>query len=101
MKNFRTFTIAVAFYQQAVKLPVKGDARDQLVRAARSIALNLAEGKGKRTTKDQRRFYSIAMGSLRECQALLILEQLNEGAEWELLDSLGAHLHKLIQVMRC
>ena len=36
-----------------------------------SIALNLAEGKGRFTPKDQKRFYSIALGSTREVQALV------------------------------
>ncbi|MGE3386767.1 MAG: four helix bundle protein [Bdellovibrionales bacterium] len=38
-----------------------------------SIALNLAEGSGKETNADRRRFYQIAMGSLREAQAIIDL----------------------------
>ena len=78
-------------------LKLKGDARNQLDRAARSIALNLGEGRGRRTRKDQRRFYDIAFGSLRECQTLLRLEQLEETKAWQVLDKLGAHLYKLLQ----
>ena len=47
--------------------------------------------------KDQKRFFNIAMGSLRECQAILILEGLEESEPWNKLDSLGAHLYRLIQ----
>lgn len=43
MKNFRTFNLATTFYRLALELPLKADAKDQIVRAARSIALNLAE----------------------------------------------------------
>ncbi|MEZ4753120.1 MAG: four helix bundle protein [Bdellovibrionota bacterium] len=100
MKNFRTFKLAVEFYQLASKLKVKQHLRNQLDRAASSIALNLAEGRGKRTTKDQVRFFSIAMGSLRECQAILVLAGLENNPVWEKADYLGAHLHRLIQNAR-
>jgi len=58
--------------------------------------LNLAEGVGRETRPDQRRFYSIAFGSLRECQAILDLSYPNTDTI-ELLDKLAAHLYKLIQ----
>lgn len=97
MINFRTFTLAVEFYRliRAVRLP--GPEQDQCRRAALSIALNLAEGRGKRTTRDQVRFFSIAMGSVRECQAILILCELEGSKYWELLDSIAASLYKLIR----
>ena len=86
MKNFRTFNLAVQFYHESNNLLLKGDAKEQLSRASRSIVLNLAEGRGKRTRKDQVRFFHIAMGSLRECQAVLILESLERTEEWRILD---------------
>jgi len=95
--NFRTLNTAVTFYKMASKLKVRGDAKNQLDRASRSIVLNLAEGSGKRTAKDQKRFFYIAMGSLRECQALLLLENLNETTANQVLDSIGAQLYRLIQ----
>jgi four helix bundle protein len=97
MKNFRTFHIAIDFYRQTRKLSLTGPLRDQLRRAASSIVLNLAEGRGKLTPKDQRRFFSIAMGSVRECQAILILELLEDSDEWQTLDRLAAHLYRLMQ----
>ena len=97
MKNFRTFSLAVLFYRQARCLKVRGALRDQLNRASQSIALNLAEGRGKRTTKDQKKFFQIAFGSVRECQAILILEKLEESQSWETLDKLAAHLYRLIE----
>ena len=74
--------------------------RNQLLRASSSIALNLAEGRGKATTKDQRKFFHIAMGSLRESQAILILEELESTESWKMLDRLGAHLFRLIERLR-
>ena len=100
MKNFRTFDLAVEFYRSTRLLGLKGHARDQLQRAAYSIVLNLAEGRGKPTLKDQKRFFGIAMGSLRECQAVLILEELGNSQQWKLLDILGGSLYRLIQNAR-
>ena len=45
--------------------------RDQLLRAVDSIVLNIAEGAGRTSRDDKRRFYDIALGSLTECAAVL------------------------------
>ena len=100
MKNFRTYDLAVTFYRLIRLLQVTGHLRDQLNRAAQSIVLNLAEGNGRASKKDQRRFFTIALGSLRECQAALQLEKLENTEADKVLDRLGAHLYKLIQNTR-
>jgi len=52
-------------------LPGRLSARDQLDRASTSIALNLAEGNGKRSYPDRCRYFDIARGSTVECAACL------------------------------
>ena len=97
MRNFRTFHLAVNFYRLSSTLKLPRHLADQLSRAAISIALNLAEGRGRSTLKDQLRFFHIALGSVRECQAILILAQLQGSEVWVTLDSLAAHLYQLIR----
>ncbi len=45
-------------------------ARDQWLRVAQSIPLNIAEGNGKQSLKDKNRFFEIASGSALECAAI-------------------------------
>lgn len=45
-------------------------ARDQWLRAAQSIPLNIAEGNGKQSLKDKNRCFEIARGSALECAAI-------------------------------
>ena len=45
-------------------------ARDQWLRAAQSIPLNIAEGNGKQSLRDKNRFFEIARGSALECAAI-------------------------------
>ena len=100
MKNFRTYQKSVSFYHLTTSLRVPSPLKDQLHRAASSIVLNLAEGRGKPTMADQKRFFHIAMGSVRECQALLIIGNLQATDAWTTLDSLAAHLYRLIENTR-
>ena len=63
------FQVALEF---AVMVPTLTKAarpalRDQLERAASSIALTLAEGNARRTKRDRHHFFSMAQGSAMEC----------------------------------
>ena len=71
MNNFRTYNLAVEFYRLSSALEIDSHLKMQLSRASSSIALNLAEGAGRFSNKDRARFYQIAFGSLRECQAII------------------------------
>jgi four helix bundle protein len=44
---------------------------DQFTRASTSVVLNIAEGAGKLSKPDKRRYYLTARGSATECAALL------------------------------
>jgi len=59
-------------------------ARDQWLRAAQSIPLNIAEGNGKQSLKDKNRFFEIARGSALECASihdvLRVCDAITDGA---------------------
>jgi hypothetical protein len=90
--NFRALELAKTLYKQCNSLSLKGEIRDQLQRASLSVCLNLAEGSAKDSPKDRRRFYVIALGSLREVQTIIDIESLPLMKE---ADILGAHIYKL------
>lgn len=96
MYHLRCYQLAVQFYKQAHGVSLPGPLKNQLLRAASSIALNLSEGTGRRTRRDRLRFFQIAMGSIRECQAIVDLEPCHfSTAQRDLLDHLAASTFKL------
>ena len=97
MQNFRTYSLSRDFYRQVNNIKLKRPLGDQLHRAAASIALNLSEGYGRSTLADQRRFFSIALGSVRECQAVFDLagEEIDTSLKNH-LDHLAASVWRLI-----
>ena len=97
MKNFRTLDLALDFCKLTKSLKVSGPLRNQLERASCSIALNLAEARGRHTTKDQLKFFYIALGSIRECETILKLLEINNKIILDKLDHLGASTYLLIK----
>jgi four helix bundle protein len=57
-------------YRLCERLKAHRNAKDQLLRASQAIPLNIAEGNGKATEGDRRRFFEIARGSALECGAI-------------------------------
>jgi four helix bundle protein len=98
LQNFRSYTIAVEFYELASLSKIRGHLRDQLLRASSSIVLNLAEGSAKASQADRKRFYRIAFGSQRECVAIVTIGRLPALAP--LCDRLGGHLFRLVNSPR-
>lgn len=96
MKTFKTLELAITFYDQVQQIKVSGNLKDQLHRAASSIALNLAEGNAKASINDKRRFFQTAYGSLRECQTVFKLLKVSDAAAVTTADQLGAYLYKLV-----
>lgn len=93
MKNFRTYNLAIEFYHQAKSAKMNGALKSQYERALLSIPLNLSEGSAKPTAKDRRKFYYIALGSFREVQTLLQIQ--NNTDLLVCAYRLGAHLYLL------
>lgn len=95
LKQFRTYQLSIQFYKSCVDLKLQKHLRDQLLRAAASITLNLAEGSAKPTKRDQMKFYFIAFGSLRECQGILSLSGQVCPELLDRADHIGACLYRL------
>jgi hypothetical protein len=74
LQNFRSFQLSVDFFHLCQSVKVASFLRDQLDRASSSISL----------------------GSLRECQAILILSNLKSSPIYSNADHLGACIYKLI-----
>jgi len=101
------YRLAIQYVAWVVKLcpRLKGDnrhAKDQILRASQSIPLNIAEGNGKNTPADRRRFFEIARGSTLECAAIQdvlevidILSPDENQAKKNDLDRIAAMLSKL------
>ncbi len=95
LNTFRTYQLSVELYGDCKRQCLPYFLKDQLLRAASSVCLNLAEGTGRSGPKERQRFYSIAMGSLREVQAILALEPKTKESTLDLADHVGACLYKL------
>ena len=95
LKDFYAFQLAKLIHKSCKCLKISYYLQGQFLKASSSIALSIAEGSGKRTPSDQSRFYSIALGSLREVTAILELEDIEDSELNGLIDQLGAILYTL------
>ena len=97
MKKFRTLDLAIEFYSLIEQVRAPRHLLDQLLRAAASIPLNLAEGNAKFSYRDKKRIYQIALGSLRETQTILKLAKIEDQKILSTADHLGASIFKLLR----
>ena len=100
MQNFRTLGLAKEYYQATKTLKLPSHLKDQFLRSASSVALNLAEGNAKLSMKEKARFYEIAHGSFRESLTILELENIEDKLVLQIADRLGANLFKLTRAMK-
>ena len=94
--GFLTYDLAVALYRQVETIQARASLREQFLRASESVVLNIAEGSGRITKRDQARFYAIALGSLREARAIFDLVSLQDKQILKLADHVAACLYRLI-----
>ena len=95
IKNFLAYDLALNLYRQVQTIESPAHTKDQLQRAAQSIVLNLAEGSGKPTPKEKRRFYAIAFGSVREVQACFAILEIQDKALLDKVDHVAAVTYRL------
>ena len=74
-ENLEVYKSARQINQEILKLlklhpEINRSLKDQLIRAASRIMLNIAEGSGRFTKPDKRNFYIIARSSVFECVAI-------------------------------
>jgi four helix bundle protein len=97
LKAFRTLDLSVEFYEMSEKADIKGNLRDQLLRAASSMSLNLSEGNAKRTVAEKKRFYQMAYASTQECKTIFKLAKVADENILDNADKLGAWIFNLLK----
>ena len=97
--KFRSYQLAVQFYRLAQHQKAPGFLKNQLLRAASSIALNLSEGSAKSSPNDRKRFYEIALASTRECEAIVELLEPQAQRLEKPIDVLARHVYKLVRAL--
>src|SRR5688572_18684244 len=92
------YRLAVELARWAAAQPIppsRRHLRDQLVRAADSVVLNIAEGAGGEPGDARRNHFRIAAGSAAEVAAIIDLVLPNAGGRVDELRRIGAMLAKL------
>ena len=96
-KSIRFLALANRILQQFPR--GYGELSDQLKRSSLSISLNCAEGAGKLSIKDKRRFFAMARGSALESYAVLDAGKVLELVEDREADAAKALLQEIIAML--
>ena len=94
--EFRTLKAAIRFYHlvSSLRLP-RRKLKEQLVTAAESVCLQLAEGDRRDSQQDRLCFFNRALTSVKEAQTALMIGQVTDPVIVDLADYLGAAVYKL------
>ena len=96
------YSVAVEFHGTVMGLvPRRGfrHIRDQIERSSLSIVLCVAEGAGRTSVKDKKRFYSMARGSATESAAVLDILQVRRVASANDCQQARALAVRLVQML--
>ena len=106
-KNLEVWKLSVSLvldiYQLALSLPKDEQygLSSQIKRAAISVPSNIAEGAGRKSTKELLRFLDIANGSLSELETqLIIIERLKFAEVSEILENKITVIRKMIYKLK-
>jgi four helix bundle protein len=72
---------------------------DQLRRASLSVPLNIAEGSGKVSLRERRRFFEIARSSALECSAILNCASALRLVDSSLLETARSLILRIVQML--
>ena len=72
---------------------------DQLRRASLSVPLNIAEGSGKSSLQERRRFFEIARSSALECSAIINCASALRLVDGSLLETARALILRIVQML--
>ena len=100
MKNFKSYQASIAFYQSLSALKLPSHLRQQIERAAASVALNLAEGNLKLSSKDRLKYFLTALGSIKECQAVLELTRNTDTYQGRLAEEIAKMISGLVRYVK-
>lgn len=97
----KAHALAIEIYKITASFPKEEQfgPTNQVRRASVSIASNIAEGFGRRTTADRIHFYDMARASLHEVQAQLLIAKdvrFLQGAAHARVEQMSTECHKLL-----
>jgi len=101
-ERLEVYRLAVELHSLAVTLlPERGFRvlRDQLERASLGVVLNIAEGTGRRSPADKRRFFEIARGSAMETAAALEILRLRRMSDPRSVGDARQFVIRIVQML--